>query len=69
MALVNAAMNFRNPRNPRNFLTETRLASQEGLCSVELCCSAKVRNLVSFITGSTLTGAVREQGAEEDNVT
>ena len=31
---------------------------------MELCCSAKVRYLVPFITESTLTGAVREQGAE-----
>jgi len=36
---------------------------------MELRCSAKVRYLVPFITESTLTGAVREQGAEGHIVT
>ena len=35
-ALVNAVMNLRAPLNARNFLTSSnRLASQEGLCSME----------------------------------
>jgi len=36
---------------------------------MELRCSAKVGYLVPFITESTLTGAVREQGAEGHIVT
>jgi len=34
-ALLNAVMNFRFPQNAGNFLNENRLASQEGLCSLE----------------------------------
>ena len=34
--LVNAVMNIRVPLNAGNFLTEDLLASQEGLCSMEL---------------------------------
>jgi hypothetical protein len=34
--LVNTVMNFRILEKERNFLTELLLASQEGLCSVEL---------------------------------
>jgi hypothetical protein len=34
-ARVNAVMNLRVPFNAVNFLTENRLASQKGLCSVE----------------------------------
>jgi len=36
---------------------------------MELRCSAKVRYLVPFITESTLTGAITEQGAEGHIVT
>jgi hypothetical protein len=32
---VNAVMNLQVPYNAVNFLTENRLASQEGLCSKE----------------------------------
>jgi hypothetical protein len=35
-ALVNAVMNLRVPQNAGNFLTEDLLASQEGLCSMQL---------------------------------
>jgi hypothetical protein len=34
-ALVNAVFDRRVPEDAGNFLTEDRLASQEGLCSVE----------------------------------
>jgi hypothetical protein len=34
-ALVKAVMNLRVPLNVDNFLTENRLASQEGLCCME----------------------------------
>jgi hypothetical protein len=34
-ALVNVVMNLRVPQNVGNFLTESRLASQDGLCSME----------------------------------
>jgi hypothetical protein len=34
-AFVNAVMNFRVPQNSGNLVTENRVASQEGLCSME----------------------------------
>jgi hypothetical protein len=46
-------------------LNRNQLASEEGLCCMELRFSANVRHLVPLITGSTLTAAVREEVVED----